>query len=170
MRVDKSLENADALAFGFDASPPPSYRYRYQPRPEPLPARLPAEELFEIADILDRERLTPNSEPIRRAASQCKAGIRNDGAREYWGFDIADLYINLENQRHLRPRSAVMDHVSAYYLSPLRNMFLIRRTPLGVATSCSDRQKLIFTLTPIMTLQASGAICERLGISIRTFM
>jgi hypothetical protein len=68
-----------------------------------------AEELFEIADILDRERLTPNSEPIRRAASQCKAGFRKDDAREYWGFDIADLHINLENQRHLRPRSAVMD-------------------------------------------------------------
>jgi hypothetical protein len=68
-----------------------------------------AEELFEVADILDREGLTPDSGPIRQAASQCKGGFRTDDGREYWGFEIAELRINLEDQRHLRPRSAVME-------------------------------------------------------------
>jgi len=77
-----------------------------------------AEELFEIANILDREGLTPDSGPIRQAATQCNSGFRKapaglpDAGREFWGFEIADLHIRLENQRHLRPRSAVMDECS----------------------------------------------------------
>ena len=68
-----------------------------------------AQELVDMANILDQLALTPNSGPIRTAASQCQGGIRKDGEREFWGFEIADLQINLEDQRHVRPRSAVMD-------------------------------------------------------------
>ncbi len=68
-----------------------------------------AQELRDMANILDKEGLTPNSGPVRTAADQCQAGLRKDGEREYWGFEIAGLQINLEDQRHVRPRSAVMD-------------------------------------------------------------
>lgn len=68
-----------------------------------------AQELIDLANLLDQQGLTPDSEPIRRAASQCQGGVRVDNGRSYWGFEIVDLYINLEDQRHLRPHSAVMD-------------------------------------------------------------
>lgn len=68
-----------------------------------------AQELVDMANILDQLALTPDSGPIRTAASQCQGGVRKDREREYWGFEIADLRINLGDQRHVRPRSAVMD-------------------------------------------------------------
>src|SRR5258708_25882353 len=77
-----------------------------------------ANELFEIARILDQEGLSPDVAPIRQAAGQCRSAPRVAGAdqpdsgRLYWGFEIADLRINLEEQRHCRPRSAVMSDVS----------------------------------------------------------
>jgi hypothetical protein len=68
------------------------------------------QELIDLANLLDQQGLTPDSEPIRRAASQCQGDIRFDNnGRSYWGFEIADLQITLEDQRHLRPRLAVMD-------------------------------------------------------------
>src|ERR1700719_962276 len=68
-----------------------------------------AQERRDMASVLDNEGLTPNSGPIRTAADQCQGGLRKDGEREYWGFEIAGLQINLEDQRHVRPRSAIMD-------------------------------------------------------------
>jgi hypothetical protein len=68
-----------------------------------------AQELVDMANILDQQGLTPNSGPIRNAAYQCQRGTRKNGKREYWGFEIADLRINLEAQQHVRPTSAVMD-------------------------------------------------------------
>ena len=74
-----------------------------------------AQELFDIASILDKEGLTPDNGPILQAAAQCRSAFKRvpigapDAGRHYWGFEIADLRIKLEKQRHLRPRSAVMD-------------------------------------------------------------
>jgi hypothetical protein len=74
-----------------------------------------AQELFDIAAILNDLGLAPDTGPITQAASQCRSPVRTaqagqpDTGRQYWGFEIAELRINLENQRHLRPRSAVMD-------------------------------------------------------------
>jgi len=78
-----------------------------------------AQELFDIAAILNDLGLTPDNGPILQAASQCRSAYRTAGAdqpdagREYWGFEMAELRVNLENQRHLRPRSAVMEQCSA---------------------------------------------------------
>ena len=69
-----------------------------------------AQEFYEIANLLDKQSLTTDSEPIRRAGFQCQGGFRNDGNREYWGFEIADLRIKLGDQRHTRPHSAVMEN------------------------------------------------------------
>lgn len=68
-----------------------------------------ARELYEIANILDQQGLTPDAGPIRQAAYQCKNGLKNIGGRDYWGFEIADLHINLDTQRHGHPYSAVVD-------------------------------------------------------------
>jgi hypothetical protein len=35
-----------------------------------------------------------------------------DAGRTYWGYDITDLRIGLEAQRHCRPRAATMENVS----------------------------------------------------------
>jgi hypothetical protein len=72
------------------------------------------EELHEIADILNRRKLTPNNGPLYSAAAQCKFRLQTasrgapNADRKYWGFKIIDLQLNLEDQYHLRPRSAVM--------------------------------------------------------------
>ena len=77
-----------------------------------------AEELFQIAHLLIDANLTPDAEPIRQAAAQCRSAVKTagqgqpDAGREYWGYDIAELQINLEDQRHLRPRSAVVSGMS----------------------------------------------------------
>ncbi|MGC1782341.1 MAG: hypothetical protein WA708_07475 [Acidobacteriaceae bacterium] len=77
-----------------------------------------AEELFEIAHLLVDANLTPDAEPIRQAAAQCRSAIKTagqgqpDAGRKYWGYDIAELQINLEEQRHLRPRSAIASGMS----------------------------------------------------------
>jgi hypothetical protein len=74
-----------------------------------------AQELFDIASILDQVGLTPDNGPILQAAAQCRSAPKTvptgqpDAGRQYWGFEIADFRINLDNQRHLRPRTAVMD-------------------------------------------------------------
>lgn len=74
-----------------------------------------AQELFDMAAILNDVGLVADTGPISQAASQCRAPVRSvpagepDAGCQYWGFEIADLRINLENQRHLRPRSAIMD-------------------------------------------------------------
>jgi len=68
-----------------------------------------AQELYEIANILHEQGLTPDAGPIRQAAYQCKSGLKNDGERDYWGFEIADLHIKLDEQRHGHPFSAVLD-------------------------------------------------------------
>ncbi len=67
-----------------------------------------AQELYEIANLLDKQALTTDSGPIRRAAFQCKGGFKSDGQRQYWGFEIAELQIKLGDQRHGRPQSAIM--------------------------------------------------------------
>jgi hypothetical protein len=73
-----------------------------------------ANELFEIATILDRAGLAANTQPIRQAAAQCRSAVKTagnsepDAGREYWGYEINDLRIRLEDQRHFRPRSAIM--------------------------------------------------------------
>lgn len=73
-----------------------------------------AQELYEIASILVDSGITPDSEPILEAARQCRlapkpvpVGEGNPG-RQYWGFDLVDLRVNVDDQRHLRPRSAIM--------------------------------------------------------------
>jgi hypothetical protein len=77
-----------------------------------------ANELFEIAALLNGAGLTPDAEPILQAAGQCRSAVRTvstgqpDAGRSYWGYEIADLRVNLEDQRHLRPRSTVMAGVS----------------------------------------------------------
>lgn len=77
-----------------------------------------AQELFDIAAILNDVGLTPDSGPILQAAAQCRSALKTvrngepDAGRQYWGFEVADLRVNLEKQRHLRPRSAVMDQCS----------------------------------------------------------
>ena len=73
-----------------------------------------AAELYEIADILADAALTPDAGPIRQAAGQCRQAVRisaaeqPDAGREYWGYEIAGLRVNLEDQRHARPRRAFM--------------------------------------------------------------
>jgi hypothetical protein len=77
-----------------------------------------AQELFDIASILNDLGLTPDNGPVLQAAAQCRSPLRtvaagqHDAGRTYWGFEIADLRVNLEDQRHLRPRSAVMKQCS----------------------------------------------------------
>jgi hypothetical protein len=77
-----------------------------------------ASELFEIAELLSQAGLTSDPEPILQAAGQCRSAVRiagtdqPDAGRSYWGYEIADLRVNLEDQRHLRPRTAVMAEVS----------------------------------------------------------
>lgn len=77
-----------------------------------------ADELFEIAALLYEAGLTPDADPVLQAASQCRSAVRTvsagqpDAGRSYWGYEIADLRVNLEDQRHLRPRSTVMTGVS----------------------------------------------------------
>ena len=69
-------------------------------------------ELFELAALLTDNSLTPDAGPISDAASQCLSEPRVsrnkafDIGREYWGYDIVDLRINLEEQQHCRPRRA----------------------------------------------------------------
>jgi hypothetical protein len=68
-----------------------------------------AQELFDIASILDQEGLTLDNGPILQAPAQCRSALRTvpigqpDAGRQYWGFEIADFRTNLENQRRLRP-------------------------------------------------------------------
>lgn len=67
-----------------------------------------------MASTLSDVGLSPDAAPISQAASQCRAAIKvagssqPDAGREYWGYQIDGLKINLEDQRHLRPRSTVM--------------------------------------------------------------
>jgi hypothetical protein len=74
-----------------------------------------ADELREIAELLLEKDLISDPSPIYQAASQSQGDTRiavkgaPDEGREYWGYDIADLSIKLEPQRHLRPSSAVPD-------------------------------------------------------------
>lgn len=71
-----------------------------------------------MAGLLESEGLTPDAAPLRDAAGECLGGIRTvraalpDKGREYWGYEIADLRLNLETQRHCRPRKAVMRDIS----------------------------------------------------------
>lgn len=74
-----------------------------------------ADELREMAELLLKKDLIANPSPIYSAASQSQGEIRTAGkgapdeGRQYWGYDIADLSIKLEPQRHLRPSSALPD-------------------------------------------------------------
>lgn len=80
--------------------------------------RTRAEELFTLANLLNGLGVTPDVGPLLEAGSQCLSAIRTaskglpDEGREYWGYDIVDLRINLDAQRHSRPRAAKMEDVS----------------------------------------------------------
>lgn len=73
-----------------------------------------ADELYTIATLLESNSFTPDASPLRDAAGQCLSAPRTaskdqpDAGRQYWGYEINDLRIKLEEQRHLRPRRGVM--------------------------------------------------------------
>lgn len=75
-------------------------------------------ELYELADLLERERLTPDAGPIRLAATSCLGKPRAagtdapDAGREYWGYQIDGLHMSLEAQRHCRPRNAQVENMT----------------------------------------------------------
>ncbi|CAN7478622.1 hypothetical protein [Caulobacter sp. LjRoot300] len=77
-----------------------------------------AGELFDIAGLLEDHSFTADAGPVREAAQQCLGGIRTvrgdlpDVGRTYWGYEISDLKIALEPQRHCRPRGATMESVT----------------------------------------------------------
>ncbi len=77
-----------------------------------------ADELYDIAALLESYSFVTDAGPVREAAGQCLGAIRTargkvpDTGREYWGYEITDLRIALEPQRHCRPRAATMDNVS----------------------------------------------------------
>lgn len=77
-----------------------------------------AAELFDIAEKLEQHGFTPDAGPVREAARQCRSALRTargdvpDAGREFWGYEITDLKIQLASQRHCRPRAATMDAVS----------------------------------------------------------
>lgn len=77
------------------------------------------DELFELADLLENNGLTGDAGPLRNAATACKGGIRTappnapDAGREYWGYQIDELHLQLEEQRHCRPRKASADRLTA---------------------------------------------------------
>ena len=72
-----------------------------------------ANELRQLAAVLQQQGLSPDVGPILAAASQCLAPSRiarvgePDPGAVYWGYEIAELRVALEPQRHCRPRSAV---------------------------------------------------------------
>jgi hypothetical protein len=74
-----------------------------------------ADELREIAELLLAKDLISDPSPIYTAASMCQGEIRTAGkgapdeGRQYWGYEISDLSVKLEPQRHLRPSSAIFD-------------------------------------------------------------
>ena len=79
-----------------------------------------AEELYEIAELLERDGLTTDAGPLRTAATQCLSDFRTAGPKQpdagdrYWGYEIEGLQIRLETQRHCRPRQSVMKDASGF--------------------------------------------------------
>lgn len=77
-----------------------------------------AQELIDLAYCIETFGFTTDAGPLRDAANQCRSAIRisregaPDAGREYWGYEITDLRIRLEPQRHCRPRAATTDSVS----------------------------------------------------------
>ena len=77
-----------------------------------------ANELRQLAAVLQQQGLSSDVGPILAAASQCLAPPRTARAGEpdrdalYWGYEIAELRVALEPQRHCRPRSAVTEAAS----------------------------------------------------------
>lgn len=69
-------------------------------------------ELYELAALLDKHKLTPDPGPLQQAASLCFSPPRTargelpDAGRKYWGYRIDGLRLHLEPQRHCRPRAA----------------------------------------------------------------
>lgn len=70
-------------------------------------------ELYELAALLDKHRLTPDPGPLQQAASLCFSPPKTargknvpDPGREYWGYRIDGLRLHLEPQEHCRPRAA----------------------------------------------------------------
>jgi hypothetical protein len=96
-----------------------------------------AEELFNIATLLYDAGLTPDAAPISQAAGQCRAAIKTagpgqpDAGRQYWGYEIEGLRINLEDQRHLRPRSTVMRSVSGMLRVSVQEYFPENESQIG---------------------------------------
>lgn len=72
-------------------------------------------ELYELAALLDRHKLTPDPGPLQQAASLCLSPPRTargdvpDAGRDYWGYRIDGLRLHLEPQRHCRPRAAEVE-------------------------------------------------------------
>lgn len=68
-------------------------------------------ELIELAALLDSHGLTPDTGPLRDAASLTLSAVRTaqagtpDAGRTYWGYRIDGLQLRLEEQRHCRPRA-----------------------------------------------------------------
>ncbi len=79
-----------------------------------------ADELYEIARLLESAGVTTDATPIRNAATQCQAKPRIAGPKQpdagatYWGYEISDQRVEIETQRHCRPRNAVMENVTAF--------------------------------------------------------
>ncbi len=74
-------------------------------------------ELYELAALLDKRKLTPDPGPLQQAASLCLSppktvrGDMPDAGREYWGYQIDGLRLHLEPQRHCRPRAADVENL-----------------------------------------------------------
>lgn len=82
-------------------------------RREITPERqLRADELFRLADLLETYEITPDAGPLRDAGGRCLGNIRQahedapDAGRSFWGYQIENLRLRLEPQRHCRPRAA----------------------------------------------------------------
>lgn len=79
-----------------------------------------ANELYELASLLSEVGIVADTEPLGQAGGQCRGGLRTagpsqpDAGKKYWGYEIVDLQISLESQRHLRPRSAIMEDARGF--------------------------------------------------------
>lgn len=77
-----------------------------------------ATELQEMAALLNAEGLAADLGPLYNAAAECRrpprpapAGSPGEG-RLVWGYEVTDLRLNIEPQKHWRPRAAKLENAT----------------------------------------------------------
>lgn len=117
-----------------------------------------AAELFDLADRLETHGFTSDAGPLRNAANQCRGAIRiarggvPDAGREYWGYEITELRIRLEPQRHCRPRRAIMDGVSGTLTVQVEEYVPIAIEEIGASYNLLRRLDTDFTFDAQLTV------------------